>query len=370
MDYKTQKLINDWKQQVNDDQKANTALAKKLNQAHYLIGLPAIILAITAGVVLLMENVEPNIKVAAGIAGILAGIVSTIQTFYAPAKKSENHRLVVAQLAHVRRDVELFERFLPEKKPEKKQRIREIDDSLLNIEEHALGTETVIKRWPWVLAGFAGSFALIFVLALGSSWLSQMSPTEQIPVDWVSESVQQGLKTWEFDPEDPLVQQRIILVNTWINEIATEKVVTLLTYMNEIDNQEPITLYLTSIGGYTKDAYAIAHAMQASEAPVNTVTLGDCFSACTKVFMSGTGERMMIEDARIAIHTHAYPFDGDPYSNNTVLYQREREFFQANSDIPLDWISREERFYYLSPEDAMTYQLADKIIAAPPAIEE
>jgi ATP-dependent protease ClpP protease subunit len=218
--------------------------------------------------------------------------------------------------------------------------------------------------------GFAGSFALILVLALGSNWLGRVSPSEQPPLDWVSESAQQGIETWEFDPEDPLVQKRIILVNTWINELATEKVVTLLTYLNEIDSQEPITLYLTSIGGYTKDAYAIAHAMQASEAPVDTVALGDCFSACTKVFMSGTGERKMIENSRIAIHTHAYPFDGDPYSPNTILYQREREFFQTNSDIPLDWISREEKFYYLSPEEALTFQLADTIVPAPSVIEE
>ena len=230
-----------------------------------------------------------------------------------------------------------------------------------------MATDNVTQKWPWILLGFASSLAVILILVLGSTWLSQMSGSQEPPFNWISESVQQGTDTWEFDPTDPLLQERTILINTWINELATQKVVTLLTYLNQIDNQEPITLYLTSIGGYTKDAYAIAHAMQASDAPVDTVVLGDCFSACTKVFMSGTGVRKITENSRIAIHTHEYPFDGDPYSPNTILYQREREFFQANSDIPFDWISREEKFYYLSPEEAINYRLADEIINAPTA---
>lgn len=311
---------------------------------------------------LLSEIAEPRFRTIAGIAGIIAAVFSAVQTFYCPAKKSETHRLVVSQLAHIRRDIELFERFLPEKKSERKQRIHEIDQSILSIEEDAPANDTITKRWPWILLGSAGAVILIIILVLGSAWLGQIPESQQTSIDWISESVQQGTNTWEFDPEDPLLEERIILVNTWINEIATEKVITLLTYFNEQDNEKPITLYLTSIGGYTKDAYAIAHAMQESDSPVNTVALGDCFSACTKVLMSGTGERKIAKNSRIAIHTHSYPYDEDPYSNNTILYQREREFFQNYSDIPLDWIGREEKFYYLSPEQAVTYQLVDVII--------
>ena len=130
--------------------------------------------------------------------------------------------------------------------------------------------------------------------------------------------------------------------------MATQKVITLLAYLNEKDNDAPITIILSSNGGYTKDAYAIVHAMRESSSIVNTVALGDCFSACTKILMGGTGERRIAPDARLAIHTHSYPDDGNPYSNNTVLYQRENEFFQDYSEIPPEWISnREERFYYL-----------------------
>jgi ATP-dependent protease ClpP protease subunit/disulfide bond formation protein DsbB len=362
MDYKTSQLIYEWKQRINDHQKANITSAKKYNEFHYVIGVPAIMLAAIAGVILLAEIEEPRFRAVAGIAGIIAAVFSVVQTFYSPVKRSESHRLAVSQLVHIRRDVELFEEFVPESKPERKQRILEIDERISNIAEDTPANVIAIKRWPWILVGFAGSIALVFILLLGSTWFGQIPESQEISVDWIGEAVQLGTETWTFDPGDPLLEQRVILVNTWINEITTQKVVTLLAYFNEQDNRKPITLYLSSIGGYTKDAYAIAHAMQESDAPVDTIALGDCFSACTKILMSGTGERGITQDSRIAIHTHSYEFDGDPYSNNTVLYQREREFFQENSDIPLDWIGREEKFYYLTPEQAITYQLADVII--------
>lgn len=364
MELTIQEVIDDWKERVNDRQKANYALALKHNKYHYWIGSPAFILTLIAGITLLTEVVEPRIRITVGIVGIFAAILSAIQTFYSHAKKAENHRFIAAQLVHVRRDIEIFERFVPDRKSEREQRIREFEERISETEEAAPATEALADRnkWPWILLSSTGAILLIILLVLGSKWIEQILAAQQSAVYGVRESVQQGVETWELDTEDPLVQQRIILINTFINEITTQKVVTLLTYLNEKDNEAPITLYLSSTGGNTKDAYAIVHAIQESESTVNTIALGDCFSACTKILMSGTGDRKTGQNARIMIHTHAYPYDDDPHSNNSILYDREWEFFRTYSDIPLDWIDREEHFYYLSPEEAITYQLIDEIL--------
>lgn len=79
--------------------------------------------------------------------------------------------------------------------------------------------------------------------------------------------------------------------------------------------------------------------------------------------MSGTGDRKIAQDSRLAIHTHAYPNDDDPYSNNTILFEREKDFFQGHSEIPPEWTSnREEHFYYLTPEQAITFKIVDEIL--------
>jgi ATP-dependent protease ClpP protease subunit len=272
---------------------------------------------------------------------------------------------LTSQLTHLRRDIEIFERFAPERKAERKQRIREIEERLSQIEEGVPALEGIeIRRiWPWILQGFVGAIILIALLTLGSGWLMRIPATEQSAAYYgVKEAIQQGTETWEFDPDDPLVQQRIIFLNTWINEMSSQKAITLLAYLNEQDSETPITIYLSSIGGYTKDAYAIMHAMQASDAEVNTIAMGDCFSACVKVLMSGTGDRLIAENARIAIHTHEYPYDAEGQSSSTILFEREREFFRNNSSIPLNWIGREEELYYLTPEQAIEYQLIDGIL--------
>jgi ATP-dependent protease ClpP protease subunit len=214
-----------------------------------------------------------------------------------------------------------------------------------------------------MVLGFSSAILLILILVLVAEWLTSLPSTQQAAEIWQKESVQQGTVTWEFDANDPLLEQRTILINTWINEMTTQKVITLLAYLNEKDRDTPITIILSSNGGYTKDAYAIVHAIRESPCIVNTVALGDCFSACTKILMGGTGDRKIAPDSRLAIHTHTYPDDGYLYSKNTILFQRENEFFQDYSEIPPEWISnREERFYYMTPEQAVTYKIVDAIL--------
>jgi ATP-dependent protease ClpP protease subunit len=357
-------LLTDWKQRVNDHQKANIALAIKYDKFHYGIGITVTVLTAIVSAALLAWAEESQIKLAVGIVGIIATILIAIQTFFSHSKRSENHRLFATQLVHLRRDIEIFERFLPDKKSERKQRIREINERISEIEEGTpkVDARAIIRKWPLFLLSFTAALLLIFLLALSSEWLGQFPVTQRSVEYWVREAVQQGTETWEFDSKDPLLRQREILINTWINEMTTQKVITLLTYFNEKDDEMPITIYLSSIGGFSKDAFAIVHAIQDSDSEVNTVALGDCFSACTMILMSGTGDRKIAENSRIAVHTHSYPPNRDPYSYNTILYEREMEFFQKFTNIPLDWINREENFYYLSPQQAITYQIVDDIL--------
>lgn len=358
-------LINDWKQRVDVQQKENYALAVKYNKYHYGLGMAGIVFTAIAGAALVITAGGSWLKNVLGIVAISAAIFSFAQTFYSHGRRAENYLFAVAQLVQIRRDIEIFEKHVPDRKSERKQRIRVIEERISKVEEET-PTEDVkakIKNWPWILLGLSGAILFIVVLVLGSERLMGISSNQQAAEIWQKESVQQGTVTWEFDPNDPLLEQRTILISTWINEMATQKVITLLAYLNEKDDDAPITIILSSNGGYTKDAYAIVHAMRESPSSVNTVALGDCFSACTKILMGGTGERKIAPDARLAVHTHSYPDDGNPYSINTILFQRENEFFQDYSEIPPEWITnREERFYYLTPEQAVTYKIVDSIL--------
>jgi hypothetical protein len=367
VDIQTYDLVTDWKERVNQLQKTNYALALRYRKLHYGLGVFSLVLIIAAGVIGLNGVGDPWLTNTARVGGILAVLMFGFQVFFSFARRSENYLFTVSQLAAIRRDIELFEKFIPERKPEREQRVREIELRIGEIEagEQFFLDQKANKKGLWFLQGFTLAVLLILGILFGSRLIFNQVPfltTEESIEFWMREAVQQGVEDWQFNPDDPLIAKREILLNTWINELATKKVVISLAYLNEQNSTAPISIYLTSTGGFSKDAYAIVNAIQQSNAKVNTVAIGDCFSACAMILMSGTGERRIIAGSRIAIHTHYYPDSPDSYSYFTVLYDREREFFDKYSDIPLAWIDREENFYYLSPEQALEYRIVDEII--------
>jgi hypothetical protein len=99
--------------------------------------LPATILITITGATLLANTDEPWIRITVGIIGIIAAILSAIQTFYSYAKRAETHRLIASQLGQVRRDIEILERVVPKSETEMEQRIREINNSISEIDKEA-----------------------------------------------------------------------------------------------------------------------------------------------------------------------------------------------------------------------------------------
>jgi len=74
---------------------------------------------------------------AVGAIGLIAAVLSAIQTFYSHAKRGEQHRTSAAQLGRVRREIEIFEQFTPQSKKEQEEKIREINEAMAKIEEDA-----------------------------------------------------------------------------------------------------------------------------------------------------------------------------------------------------------------------------------------
>jgi hypothetical protein len=131
------KLINEWKERIKSGQKAHLYVSDKYNGYHYAIGLPATILTTIAGATLFAEVKDPRITMAVGVVGLLAALLSAVQTFYSHAKRGEQHRTVAAQLGNIKREIEIFEKFTPEDIKEQETRIRQISDELTKIESDA-----------------------------------------------------------------------------------------------------------------------------------------------------------------------------------------------------------------------------------------
>lgn len=123
-------MIVDWKSKIRGRQRAHLYFAESCGRYHYAIGVPATICTAVAGSALLAEVSDPRIRIAVGVIGIVAAVLTAVQTFYSHAKQAEKHRAAAAEFGRIRRDIEIFERFPPQRNEDKEKRVREISEAM------------------------------------------------------------------------------------------------------------------------------------------------------------------------------------------------------------------------------------------------
>jgi ATP-dependent Clp endopeptidase proteolytic subunit ClpP len=162
--------------------------------------------------------------------------------------------------------------------------------------------------------------------------------------------------------DDPLLQDRIILVTANINEHTAQDVSARLLYLNGVDPQKPIDLYLSTQGGWVDSAFTIIDAMELISAPVNTWAIGGCYSAGTLILAAGTARRYASPNAVLMIHASLDADPKRPYSYERLALERYEEIWRQRAKLPADWfpmVGGEE--YYLSPQEALQFGLIDEI---------
>lgn len=113
MSKRIKELIAIWKPRLEASQPAHYAEARRLSRWHYGIGVFTTVLTAVAGATLLTEADDPTIRTAVGVIGLLAAVLSAVQTFYSHGKRAEMHRATSAQLAALRNRMEVAEIYPP-----------------------------------------------------------------------------------------------------------------------------------------------------------------------------------------------------------------------------------------------------------------
>ncbi len=132
----TTNLFDKWEKQIEAHQVVHDQEAKKLEGRHYWVGLPAVIFAAVAGGTLFTELQDPRIKLLIGAIGLVAAVLSAVQTFLSFAKRAEQHRSAAAQLGAVKRSIQIIQQWQPASE-EAKQMAEDINKRLPEIENGA-----------------------------------------------------------------------------------------------------------------------------------------------------------------------------------------------------------------------------------------
>ena len=188
-----------------------------------------------------------------------------------------------------------------------------------------------------------------------------------------------------MDIKSRLLKDRIIMLDTDVNEHSASLIVAQLLYL-ESQGNEDITLFINSPGGSVTAGLSIYDTMQFIKPDVATYVMGQACSMGSFLSQAGqAGKRYVLPEARTMIHRVS---SGTPGTRGSVHVQdlqfedAKRSFEESvrvNKRLTELYVRHNtakktyEELYevmkfdtFLSADEAVTFGLADKVIAKRP----
>ncbi len=184
----------------------------------------------------------------------------------------------------------------------------------------------------------------------------------------VIEQTTKGERT--YDIFSRLLKDRIIMLEGVIDERTASVLCAQLLFLESQDSKKDITLYINSRGGLITAGMAIYDTMQYVRSDVQTIIVGEACSMGSLLASSGTkGKRLMLPHSRHMIHqplggTHGQATDIEIHAKEILRWKEElTKIYEKNTGQPYDTLKNDmERDKFMTPEEAVKYGLADKIV--------
>ncbi len=164
-----------------------------------------------------------------------------------------------------------------------------------------------------------------------------------------------------------MLDDRVIMLMTPVNNISMTSVISQLLYLNAKD-KKPIHLYISSPGGSVLDGYGIIDTMNLIEAPVYTYTIGLAASMGALIFLNGT-KRYMLPHSELMLHqplggVSGQASDIEITANRIIKMKKDiNEMIATRCNLNIEEVEKfTDRDRYFNAIEAINYGLADEII--------
>ncbi len=175
-----------------------------------------------------------------------------------------------------------------------------------------------------------------------------------------------------YDIFSRLLRERIIMINSPIEEGMAGLVVAQLLFLASESSEREINMYISSPGGSVAAGLGIYDTMRHLPCPIATTCVGYAASFGTVLLMAGDrGRRRALPHARIHIHQPwvqsgigGQVTDIDIHARE-LLHTRDmlNEIIQYHTGQPLERIKHDtERDFYMSPQEAIEYGIVDEVL--------
>ena len=144
-----------------------------------------------------------------------------------------------------------------------------------------------------------------------------------------------------------------------------------LLFLESQNSSKDITLYINSPGGLVTAGMAIYDTMQYISTDIQTIVVGQACSMGSLLASAGTkGKRMMLPHSRHMIHQPLGGASGQATDvqirANELLRWKDQltKIYEKTTGQPLEKLKDDmERDKFMTPEEAVAYGLADKIVS-------
>jgi ATP-dependent Clp protease protease subunit len=173
-----------------------------------------------------------------------------------------------------------------------------------------------------------------------------------------------------FDIYSRLLKDRIVMLNTEINDDSAGLLVAQLLHLEAEDPDKDISLYINSPGGSVTATLGIYDTMQFVHPDVSTMCMGMAASGAAVLLAGGAeGKRFALPNARILIHQPHGGAQGQSIDIENqareIGYLRSRleEILARHCGQPIERIAKDtERDYIVGGHDAVAYGLVDEVL--------
>ncbi len=174
-----------------------------------------------------------------------------------------------------------------------------------------------------------------------------------------------------YDVYARLLRERIVFLDTDIDDIQASSVTAQLLFLAAEDPDKDISLYINSPGGSVTAGLAVYDTMQYIKPDISTICIGQAASMGALLLTAGTtGKRSCLPNARILIHqvmggVRGQAADIEIHAKEILkIRQKLNEILAQHTGQDLERIAKDtDRDYFMSAEEAKEYGLVDNIIA-------
>ncbi len=182
---------------------------------------------------------------------------------------------------------------------------------------------------------------------------------------------QSGRGERAYDIYSRLLRERVIFLVGPVMDQSANLVVAQLLFLESENPDKDVSFYINSPGGSVSAGLSIYDTMQFVKPSVSTLCMGIAASMGAFLLAAGAkGKRFSLPNSRIMIHQPSGGAQGQAsdieIQAREILYLRERlnKLMAEHTGQSLEKISKDtDRDNFLSPEDALSYGLIDKVLS-------